>query len=248
MIYVPLSNRQSAQLNVFIRPLEDCDLADLRKDPLSARQTCAPGLLHRMTAHVHCSEFRSGRYDMTTSLPLSPIPDTDWPTEIANMLEGFAGQLNVYRLMAHHPSLLRAWADLRDHVVNGTALGAERSEIVILRTGHLLGSTYEWAHHVVRGRKAGLSDARIAKLAGSVGDMQPEDALLAQAVDQLFEQKALTPRVQQDLTALVGNAGMLDLIATVGFYSTLAYMLNSFDPPLDEAVAQALAKAPLFER
>lgn len=185
---------------------------------------------------------------MTTSLPLSPIQNTDWPTEIADMLEGFAGQLNIYRVMAHHPGLLQAWADLRDHVVNGTALGAERSEIVILRTGHLLGSAYEWAHHVVRGRQAGLSDARIAKLAGSVGDMQPEDALFAQAVDQLFEHKALTPRVQQDLTALVGNAGMLDLIATVGFYSTLGYILNSFDPPLDEAVAQDLAKAPLLER
>ena len=38
------------------------------------------------------------------------------------------------------------------------------------------------------------------------------------------------------LAARVGKPGVLDLIATVGFYVTLGAIANSFDPPLDEGV------------
>ncbi len=46
---------------------------------------------------------------MTTS-PCPPISDAEWPEAIAEMKTGFAGALNVYRTMAHHPALLKAWA------------------------------------------------------------------------------------------------------------------------------------------
>jgi len=176
---------------------------------------------------------------------LPPIQDADWPADIADLLPGFAGQLNVYRTMAHDPALLKAWAPLRQHVVKDSALGAKRSEVVILRTGYNLGSPYEWAHHVVRGRACGLSDARIASLRGDPSSMAPEDALIAGAVDELFTAKALTPATQAALVDLVGVPGMIDLIATVGFYSVLGYLLNSTGTPIDDDIAEALAREPL---
>lgn len=182
---------------------------------------------------------------MSKAPDLSPIADADWPEAVADLLPGFAGQLNVYRTMAHDPDLLRAWAPLRQHVVKDTALGAARSEIVILRTGHHLGSPYEWAHHVVRGRACGLSDARIASMRGAVEAMEPEDALIAGAVDELFAQKALSAATQAGLTGLVGVHGMLDLIATVGFYSVLGYLLNSAGTPIDADISEALEREPL---
>lgn len=179
---------------------------------------------------------------------LAPISDTDWPEEIAAMREGFAGSLNVYRTMAHHPALLRAWADLREHLVRRSALGSERLEIAILRTGHRLGSSYEWAQHVLRARKAGLSDARIRSIKGRLGAMAPEDALIAGAVDELFDHARLRPATLRRLTAAVGKEGALDLLATVGFYSTLGFLLNTFATPLDDDIAAELAAQPLSER
>ena len=76
--------------------------------------------------------------------PCPPLTDAEWPEPLADLRDGFAGQLNVYRTMAHHPALVRAWAPLRQHIVKDTALGLERSEVVILRTGHRMGSAYEW--------------------------------------------------------------------------------------------------------
>lgn len=182
---------------------------------------------------------------MSGAPDLSPIADADWPEAVADLLPGFAGQLNVYRTMAHDPELLRAWAPLRQHVVKDTALGPARSEVVILRTGHALGSPYEWAHHVVRARACGLSDRRIASLRGPVEAMEPEDALIAGAVDELFGRKALSQDMQARLTALVGVQGMLDLIATVGFYSVLGYLLNSAGTPIDAGITAALERDPL---
>ncbi|KCV81703.1 hypothetical protein ATO10_10170 [Actibacterium atlanticum] len=174
-----------------------------------------------------------------------PIRDAEWPAEIADMLSGFAGGLNVYRTMAHHPALLRAWSNLREHVVNQTSLGAEQSEVVILRTGTRLGSSYEWHQHIIRGRKAGLSDARIARLGGPLDAITGGDALLAKAVDELFDNNRLSPETCAELSLRIGKHGILDLLATVGFYSTLGYLLNSFETPLDQSIADELTRQPL---
>lgn len=174
-----------------------------------------------------------------------PIIDADWPDQLAALKGGFATGLNVYRTMAHHPDLLAAWAPLRAHVVTGSALTPDQSEVVILRTGHRLGAAYEWAHHVHRGRKIGMTDARIASIAGPVDAMTPEDATLVRAVDELFDNRRLSPASQTALPDLVGTEGMFDLIATVGFYTVLGFIVESFDTPIDPAVAAELKERPL---
>lgn len=173
---------------------------------------------------------------------LAPIPDTDWPSEITDLRDGFAGSLNVYRVMAHHPALLRAWQDYRDHVVVRSTLDRQRSEMVILRTGHRLNAEYEWAHHVIRARGCGMDDARIAALRGPLAEMTPEDAVLAESVDDLIDQACLGDATLRALGALVGPKGVLDLMATVGLYSTLAFIVKTYDVPIDRDVAAALAK------
>ncbi len=178
---------------------------------------------------------------------LAPLPLAEWPEEIAPLRDGFAGRLNVYGIMAHHPALLRAWQAFRAHVVLDSTLGAQFSEVVILRTGLRLGSDYEWAHHVFRGRKVGLDDARILSIRGPLAGMEPADAVLCAAVDQLFDHHGLDAATQAALVGLVGAQGMLDVMATVAHYSLLGFMLNSSAVPLDADVAMALAAMPLQE-
>jgi 4-carboxymuconolactone decarboxylase len=174
--------------------------------------------------------------------PCRPISDALWPSEIADLRTGFAGGLNVYRTMAHHPDLLRAWVPLRQHVVKDSALGSERSEVVILRTAVRLGSQYEWSHHVVRARILGFSDKRIAAIRG---EATGEDRLIVRAVDALVDQRRLDAELRAKLEPVIGTRGIIDLIATVGFYSVLGYLVMSFDTPLDADVAATLSQRPL---
>lgn len=175
-------------------------------------------------------------------MTLSPLTDADWPSEIDDLKDGFAGALNVYRTMAHHAALVRAWAPLRQHVVKDTALGLERSEIVILRTGVRLGSAYEWAHHVARARALGISDDRIKALQTTPA---AEDALLARAVDQIIDQHKLSADLEAELRETIGREAVFDLIATVGFYSVLGTILMTYDVPVDEAIKAELEANPI---
>jgi alkylhydroperoxidase family enzyme len=145
----------------------------------------------------------------------------------------FASKLNVYRTMAHNPALLAAWAPLRAHVVLGGALTEAQKEIVILRTGHHWGSAYERAHHVARGRLAGLTDAQIARTAlppAQWGEADEDTALMA-ATDALLTHGRLADPASFPPDIL------LDIMATIGFYTTLAFIVNSFETPIDAAIA-----------
>lgn len=171
-----------------------------------------------------------------------PITDEHWPAEIADMKTGFAGALNVYRTMAHHPALLKAWAPLRQHIVKDSALGAVRSELVILRAAHRMGSAYEWAHHVSRARALGISDARIQAMRGLPDG---EDGLIARAVDALFDGSHLPSDIEGAVSAIMGRQAVFDLMATVGFYSILGFIVMTYDAPIDEAVESEIVNRPI---
>ncbi len=181
---------------------------------------------------------------MTDQPDFDPISDDKWPDMIADMRDGFAGGLNVYRTMAHHSALLRSWGPLREHVVNQTALGPEMSEVAILRTGFRLGSSYEQQQHIDRARRRGLDDTRIGSISGPPDAMAPKDRQIARAVDELFDRYALSDPTVDALLYEFGKPAIFDLIATVGFYSTLGYILNTFATPLDEDIAERLRQAP----
>ena len=179
-----------------------------------------------------------------TSSGYPPIADADWPAEIADLLSGFAGNLNVYRVMAHNPALLRAWAPLRGHVVQAGALSEQQREIVILRTGWHWRSDYEWAHHTLRGRRAGLSDARIERTRAApeswTGD--GEDTLLLRTVEALLTNGRLDPSLLADVRRTFGDLAPTDIMATIGFYTTLAFIVRSFETPIDGFVLEDLAE------
>lgn len=174
----------------------------------------------------------------------TPLSPQDWPDVLSDLRDGFAGRLNVYRTMAHHPALLRAWAGLRAHVVDNTALGRERGEVVILRTGARLGADYEIAHHVCRARALGIGEARIAAILGDGGGLEEGDAALVAAVDALIDTARLPAPLREDLIPAIGIEGVFDVMATVGFYTTLGFIVKSFDVPVDAAVTAALAARP----
>ena len=175
------------------------------------------------------------------SSPCPPISDADWPEEITDLREGFAGALNVYRTMAHHPALLRAWAPLRQHVVKENALGPELTEVVILRAGLRMGSAYEWAHHVSRALALGFSEQRITAIRGT-----PEgiDGLIVNAVDALFDERMLAQEQEAELAEAIGRKAVIDLIAMVGFYSVLGYLLKTYNTPIDDTIQQEAQKQP----
>lgn len=180
---------------------------------------------------------------MAAELP--PLENENWPSDVSDLRLGFAGRLNIYRVMAHHPELLRAWAAHRDHLVLANALGPRLTETIVLRIAARLGSDYEWAHHTVRGRQSGLPDELISAISRTPDELTGQEALIVGAVDQLIGQYRLDEDTKRELWRLIGPKGILDLMALVGMYSTLAFIGSSFSVEIDKDIAAELESNPL---
>lgn len=180
---------------------------------------------------------------------LEPLEDAEWPEAIEDLHDSFAGRMNVYRVMAHHPALLRAWSSLRAHVVRNSTLTPEQSEVVILRASVNLNADYEWQMHVLRALDIGMSLSRIEALLGDPENLPADDAVLCVAVDELANETRLEDETVMALANLVGTQGVLDVMATVGFYTTLAMLLKTFNTPLDPSARKRLEElGPPFNR
>jgi len=148
----------------------------------------------------------------------------------------------VHELMAHHPDLLKAWWNFRNHSVSGGALGSRLGELVLLRVAVHMKAWYEWASHVDRSLACGLTLEKIERVKQGVaaeGWTEQEQTIL-QAVDELLDNHAISPATLGLLQQYCSLQQVFDLIAIQGMYVTLGGMINSFGLELDEAVQQRL--------
>jgi alkylhydroperoxidase family enzyme len=124
--------------------------------------------------------------------------------------------------------------------VQAGVLDEQQREIVILRTGHHWRSAYEWAHHVWRGRRVGLSGARIERARAAPESWTGNDAdeILLRAVDRLLTNGTLDRQALAELRGVLSDVAITDLMATIGFYTTLAFLLRSFETPVDAFVLE----------
>ena len=85
-------------------------------------------------------------------LKTQPLPSEHWDKTLEPIIAGTnGGPINVHKLMANNPALLKAWWDFRNHSVEGGTLGKRSGELVILRVAVHMQAWYEWGSHVDRG-------------------------------------------------------------------------------------------------
>jgi hypothetical protein len=63
-----------------------------------------------------------------------PLATEQWRSDLAPIKADMNGApINVHKLMAHNPDLLKAWWGVRNHSVSVGTLGAVTGDLVILR-------------------------------------------------------------------------------------------------------------------
>jgi alkylhydroperoxidase family enzyme len=147
--------------------------------------------------------------------------------------------LNIFRTLAHAPEALKAFLAWGSYVLSKkNALPAREREIIILRTGFLCRSGYEWAQHVEIGQRAGLSDAEIAAIKAGAGAAvwSPADAALIRACDDLHARQCISDAAWSTLEAHFSERQCMDLVFTVGQYTQVSMMLNTFGVQLDDGL------------
>src|SRR5271169_687066 len=142
--------------------------------------------------------------------------------------------LNLFRVMMHHPELTRRWVVFAGHVLRKQTLPARERELLILRIGWLNQAEYEWAQHVEIAGRCGITVAEIERVRQGPAAWHGEDAVLLQAVDDLYEHSVVSDATWSALSARFSTQQMMDLVFTVGQYNLVSWALNSFGVPLDD--------------
>ena len=173
---------------------------------------------------------------------LSPLPKGEWDAEIQDVFEkmGYETETelyNVLKTLAHHPKLLKRWLPFANHVLFKSKLCPRLREIVILRTGWLCRSEYEWTQHV-RIAKEEAAMTMVDFSAIEVGSTDPywshKERAALQLAEELYATKNIRDSTWAELTRYFNHKQLMDMVAAVGNYTMVSMMLNTFGVPLDD--------------
>lgn len=167
---------------------------------------------------------------------IPPVPPSERDDESAALLDA-VGELNLFTTMANHPKLFKRWMVFGGHVLAKNTLPARERELVILRVGWRCGSEYEFGQHTLIGRRDGLTDDEIRRLATDGTDGWSDvDAALVAAVDELVADHCVSDATWARLAERWSTQQLMDLIFTVGQYTTVSMALRSFGVQRDDGV------------
>ena len=172
---------------------------------------------------------------MRTGKPrILPLSDAEASAEQKTLLAPFVARgadYNIFRTMAHHPRALDRFLKWGNYILSQeNSLSARTRELAILRTGFNCVAGYEWAQHAVIGKRAGLTPDELDRIkAGpdAVG-WSDEDRAVLVACDDLTGTFFVSDEHWQDLTRHLCDEQCMDLVYTVGQYTQVSMLLNSF--------------------
>ncbi|RYC30273.1 carboxymuconolactone decarboxylase family protein [Lichenibacterium minor] len=134
------------------------------------------------------------------------------------------------RAWLHSPELGDRAQRLGEFLRYDTSLGPRLSELAILVTARAWTSHYEWFAHKREALKAGIDPAVIAAIA----ERRPPD--LSDAASRavydyaimLHRDHGVSDQVHAAAVAALGEAGTVELVGLLGYYTLVAMTLNAF--------------------
>jgi 4-carboxymuconolactone decarboxylase len=159
----------------------------------------------------------------------------DLPAEHRGTYDAIAqsrGQVRgPFLALLHSPPLAERTAHLGSYIRFESQLDPKILELAALAAARELECKHEWAAHIGHAQKAGVSLETIRAVHQRKGpeSFSSEEAQIISGVQELLRSHRLSERTFQALYARLGERGMVELIATIGYYAMLACTLNAFD-------------------
>ena len=170
---------------------------------------------------------------------VAPVPEAEWTEEQKDLLKPVSERgppINIFKTLVAHPAAMKAFMRFGNHVLSrGNTIPPRERELVILRIGFLCKSGYEFTQHTAIGKRTGLTDDEIVRL--KQGPAAPgwsvTDMALLKACDDLHADQFITDETWELLRQHFNDQQCVDLIFTVGQYTQVSMLLNSFGVQLD---------------
>jgi 4-carboxymuconolactone decarboxylase len=144
------------------------------------------------------------------------------------------------------PELTRRLQRLGEYVRYDLALEPRLREMVILLTARAWTQEYEWHIHSPIALEAGLAPAIVDAIAQNrrPAAMAEDEALVHDFFTELQRDKSVSDALYLRAVDAFGEQGVIDLVGAVGYYTTLAMIMNVAQTPLPEGEAPVLRPWP----
>lgn len=150
--------------------------------------------------------------------------------------------LNIFRMLAHAPGLMRPFVDLGSAFLFQGKLDPVTRECAILRVGYLSNASYETAQHEKIGRDVGMSDALIeaVKVGPGADGLTDEQKLTLDFVDDLVANVKAGDATFKPALAHFGPEALQELTLVTGYYMMVSRFLETFEVDIEEGGATGL--------
>lgn len=172
-------------------------------------------------------------------MPLPPIdPERLTPVQM-DVYRSVAGTRGAVRgpftVMLHSPALAARLEKVGAYLRYESALPDRARELAIMTVARHYKCLAEWNSHRDIALRAGLSAGLLDDLAvGTEFSAELDsDHLVHRLVVTVLKGEELPQKLLDAVRALYGDEGVVDLNVTVGYYSLLAMMMNSFGVAAD---------------
>jgi 4-carboxymuconolactone decarboxylase len=179
-------------------------------------------------------------------IPL-PTPETMTPEQrrvYDSIVQGPRGRLvGPLRAALHQPELAEKWQQLGELLRFRTSLPPQLSELAILVTARRWNCQVEWYIHSCVAAEQGLQasvieDIRVGRRPAGATD----GALIVHDyVRELAAHGKVREPAYRAAQKLLGDVGIVELTALVGYYTMVAMTLNAHDIPLPDGAEPPLS-------
>src|SRR5215468_5294640 len=134
-------------------------------------------------------------------------------------------------VMVHVPKAHRAATALNHYLRDESSLPKKVQELAMLVTARELDCQHIWNAHAASARKAGVSHALVDALRDrkELPGLAADEAAVIQFGREFFRTRRVSRGAFQAALEQFGRQGAVELALTLGNYSLLALMINSFD-------------------
>lgn len=136
-----------------------------------------------------------------------------------------------FAALLHSPPIAERTAHLGTYIRFESHLDRKMIELAALAAARETECKHEWAAHVGHAEKAGISIETIRLIYQRKGAeaFSTEEAQIVSYVRELLHSHRVSEATFQALYARLGERGLVELTATIGYYAMLACTLNAFD-------------------
>jgi 4-carboxymuconolactone decarboxylase len=161
-------------------------------------------------------------------------------TMVADLLAGSRATLNgPFNVLLRSPQMGNVAQKLGEYVRFQTSVPRRLNEMAILMTAKAWSCQYEWYAHKPLALDAGLSSSIVGDIQAGrrPSGMQTDEAIVFDFSTELRARHRVTDGTFERAKMLLGEQGVVDLIALMGYYDLVAMTLNVDRYPLPDGAA-----------